>query len=161
MDASLLLWILAVALVLIGVAGLALPALPGAPVLFLGLVVAAWAEDFQYVGTGGIIALAVLAMLTYAADFVAGIFGAKKFGASNQALWGAGIGAFVGIFFGLPGLILGPFCGAFIGEIMAQRKMLEAGWSGIGATIGLLLGAVAKLALACIMIGLFALLRFT
>ncbi len=161
MDASLLLWALAAVLVMLGIAGLALPALPGAPVLFAGLVVAAWAEDFQYVGTGGLIALGLLAVLTYAADFVAGIFGAKKFGASNQAMWGAGIGAFIGIFFGLAGIIIGPFLGAVTGELVARRKMVEAGWSGIGATLGLLLGAVAKLVLACMMLGLFALLRFS
>ena len=161
MDASLLLWVLAAALIFVGIAGLALPALPGAPLLFAGLVVAAWAEDFQYVGTGGIIALGLLAMLTYAADIIAGAFGAKKFGASNKAMVGAGIGAIIGIFFGLPGIILGPFCGAVVGELMEQKQMRAAGMSGIGATLGLLLGAIAKLVLACVMLALFALLRFS
>ena len=97
------LWVLAAALVIVGIAGLALPALPGAPLLFCGLVVAAWAEDFAYMGTGGIVVLAILAILTYPVDIVAGALGAKKFGASKQAMIGAGIGALIGIFFGIAG----------------------------------------------------------
>ena len=160
-DPAWLLWLLAILLVVIGILGLSLPALPGAPLLFLGLVVAAWAEDFQYVSTGGIVTLAFLALLTYLADFVAGILGAKKFGASKQAMIGAGIGAFVGIFFGLPGILLGPFCGAVIGELFQIRELMAAGKAGLGATIGLLLGTIAKLVLAFMMIGLFAVLRLT
>jgi len=164
MDWSLLitiaLWVLAAALVVIGLAGLALPALPGAPVLFGGLLVAAWAEDFQYLGWGGIIALGVLALLTYPVDFVAGALGAKKFGASSRAIAGAAVGGLVGLFFGPLGILVGPFIGAAIGEISQQRKLHEAGMSGIGATIGLIVGTVAKLAIAVSMIGLFFVLRF-
>ena len=160
-DPAWLLWPLALLLVLIGIVGLAVPALPGAVVLFLGLVVAAWAEDFQYVGTGGIIALGLLAVLAYLADFMAGIMGAKKFGASTQAMVGAGIGAFIGIFFGLPGILLGPFLGAVIGELFQIRELIAAGKAGIGATVGLLLGTVAKLVLAFMMLGLFAVMRLT
>ena len=116
-------WVCAIALVAIGIMGLALPALPGAPLLFCGLVMAAWAEDFVYLGTGSIIALAILALLTYPVDILAGALGAKKFGASKTAIVGAGIGALVGIFFGFVGIILGPFCGAVIGELIQQRKL--------------------------------------
>lgn len=159
--ATIALWILAAALIGIGIAGLALPALPGAPLLFAGLVVAAWAEDFAYMGTGTIIALAVLALLTYPIDLLAGALGAKKFGASKQAIAGAAIGALVGIFFGLAGILLGPFIGALVGELIQQRELRKAGMSGIGATLGFLLGAVAKLAIAFAMIGLFLLMRFS
>ena len=155
------LWVLAAALVIVGIAGLALPALPGAPLLFCGLVVAAWAEDFAYMGTGGIIVLAILAILTYPVDIMAGALGAKKFGASKQAMIGAAIGALVGIFFGIAGILLGPFIGALIGELTQQRELRKAGLSGVGATIGFLLGAVAKLAIAFAMIGLFMVFRFT
>jgi len=158
---TILLWILAAALIFIGIAGLALPALPGAPLLFAGLVVAAWAENFAYVGTGSIVALAVLALLTYAIDILAGALGAKKFGASKQAIVGAAIGALVGIFFGIAGILLGPFIGALIGELLQQRELAKAGMSGIGATLGFLLGAVAKLAVAFTMIGLFLVMRFS
>lgn len=161
METTYALWALAAILIFIGFAGLALPALPGAPVMFGGLVVAAWAEDFAYVGTGTLVVLAVLALLTYVVDIAAGALGAKKFGASKQAMIGAGIGAFVGIFFGPAGILLGPFAGAVVGELMLRKELYHAGKSGLGATIGFLVGAVAKLAIAISMLGLFALQRFS
>jgi uncharacterized protein YqgC (DUF456 family) len=158
---TILLWLLAASLVILGIAGLALPALPGAPLLFGGLVVAAWAEDFAYLGTGSIVVLAVLALLTYPVDILAGALGAQKIGASKKAMVGAGIGAVVGIFFGIVGIVIGPFVGAMVGELMQQREVRKAGLSGIGATLGLLLGAVAKLAIAFMMIALFLFMRFS
>ena len=154
------LWILAVALVGVGLAGLALPALPGAPLLFAGLLVAAWAEDFQYLGTGGIVTLAILSLLTYPIDIIAGALGAKRFGASKRAIGGAAPGAFIGGFFGIPGSLLGPFAGALLGELSQQWHLGKAGMSGVGATLGFLVGAVAKLTVAFAMIGLFLVLRF-
>ena len=154
------LWALAAILIIVGIAGLALPALPGAPVLFCGLLVAAWAENFTYVGTGTIVTLAILALLTYPVDLLAGAFGAKKFGASKRAMAGAAIGALIGIFFGIAGILLGPFFGALVGELTQQRELQAAGKSGIGAMLGFLLGAVAKFAIAFTMIGLFLVMRF-
>jgi uncharacterized protein YqgC (DUF456 family) len=156
-----LLWLLAAILVLVGLAGLILPALPGAPLLFAGLLVAAWIEDFSYVGGGTLAVLGVLALLTYAVDFAASALGAKRFGASNRAVVGAAIGALVGIFFGLPGILLGPFIGAMLGELSDRRGPRDAARAGLGATLGLALGAAAKLALAFSMLGIFALARFT
>jgi uncharacterized protein YqgC (DUF456 family) len=160
MDTDILLWILAALLMIAGIAGLVLPALPGAPLLFAGLVVAAWAEDFAYVGTGTIVLLAVLAALTYAADFVAGAFGAKRFGASPRAVTGALIGGIVGLFFGIPGVLLGPFVGAAIAELSLRRDVSAATRAGIGASLGLVLAAAAKIALAFTMLGVFAVMRF-
>jgi hypothetical protein len=160
MDATIWLLILAVLLVLVGVGGLVLPALPGAPVVFAGLFVAAWAEEFVYVGPGTLVVLGLLAALTYVADFVAGAFGAKKFGASNKAMVGATIGAIVGIFFGLPGILLGPFAGAVIGEYLEHPDLFKAGNAGLGATLGLALGIAAKMSLAFTMIGLYLIVRF-
>jgi hypothetical protein len=155
-----LLWLLTAILVLAGLLGLILPALPGAPLLFAGLLVAAWIEDFSYVGGGMLAVLGALALLTYAVDFAASALGAKRFGASNRAVVGAAIGALVGIFFGLPGILLGPFVGAVLGELSDRRGPRDAARAGVGATLGLALGAVAKLALACSMLGLFAHARF-
>lgn len=160
MDPVVLLWLLAIALVLAGVAGLLLPVLPGAPVLLAGLVMAAWIEDFRYAGFGTIALLTVLCGLIFAVDFVAGSFGARRFGASPRAAAGAAIGALVGIFFGLPGILLGPMAGAVLGELSARRTWTEAGRAGVGATLGLVLGAAAKLGLAMAMIGVFVLVRF-
>jgi uncharacterized protein YqgC (DUF456 family) len=160
MEASVLLWIAGGILAAVGFAGLVLPVVPGAPVLFAGLVLAAWADDFSYVGRGWLSVLGGLAVLTYAVDFAASAFGAKRFGASSRAIVGATIGAIVGLFFGLPGVIVGPFVGAVVGELSARRSLGEAGRAGLGATIGLALGAAAKLALGFSMLGIFAVVRF-
>ncbi len=160
MTTTILLWVLALALVIVGVLGLILPGLPGAPLLFAGLVVAAWAEDFVHVGVGTLSALGIMALLTVAVDFVAGALGAKRYGASKRAVAGAAIGALVGLFFGLPGVLLGPFVGAVLGELSARRDLQAAGRAGFGASLGLVLGVAAKLALAFAMLGLFLVSRF-
>jgi len=159
MITTVLLWVLAVTLVIVGVLGLLLPGLPGAPLLFGGLLVAAWLEGFAYVGPWTLMVLAVMAGLTYVIDFLAGALGARGFGATRYAMVGAFVGVFVGIFFGLPGILLGPFFGALLGELLAARSVQEAGAAGLGATIGLALGAAAKIALAFSMIGIFVLVR--
>jgi uncharacterized protein YqgC (DUF456 family) len=160
MDTSFAFWILATILVVTGLVGLVMPAIPGAPLIFAGLLVAAWAEDFIHVGLWTIVALAVLALLTYGVDLWATMFGAKKFGASKYAVIGAVLGSIVGIFLGFPSIIFGPFIGAVIGELLAQRNLRQATWAGIGATIGLVLGAALKLAMAFAMIGIFVVARF-
>ena len=160
MYVEILLWILAVILVAAGMAGLVFPVLPGAPVMFAGLVVAAWAEGFAHVSTGTLVVLGVMALMMYLVDFLASAFGAKRFGASPRAIIGATIGAVVGIFFGIPGVLLGPFIGAVLGELTARSDLKTAGRAGIGATVGLALGAAAKLALALAMVGIFVVVRF-
>ena len=160
MDGTTAVLALAWILVLIGLAGSVLPVIPGAPLLFGGLLLAAWADDFVYVGPWWLAAMGVMAALTFGVDLLAGVFGAKRFGASRRAILGAGLGAVVGIFFGLPGILLGPFVGAVAGELSAQKSLGEAGRAGLGATLGLALGAAAKLALGCSMIGIFLILRF-
>jgi uncharacterized protein len=157
---SVLIWILAVLLIVAGIAGLVLPALPGPALLFAGLLVAAWAEGFMHVGTTTLVVLGVMAAIASLADFVAGAFGARRYGASPRSIAGAAVGAVVGLFFGLPGLLLGPFAGALLGELSARRDLLAAGRAGLGATIGFILGTAAKLALGFGMVGLFLVVRF-
>ena len=158
--AVVLLWILALFLVLTGLAGVILPALPGAPLLFAGLLLAAWIEDFAYVGPTTLVILGLLAVLGYLVDFLASAFGAKRFGASPRAAWGAAIGALVGLLFGLPGVLLGPFFGAVAAELSLRRDWRASGRAGLGATVGLALGAAAKMALAFSMLGVFLAVRF-
>ena len=160
MDPIVFYWLLASLLIVTGLAGLVLPAIPGAPLLFLGLLVAAWTENFMYAGVGTLAILAALAILTYGVDLWATMFGAKRFGASKRAIIGAVVGSVVGVFLGFPGVIFGPFIGAVIGELLAQRGLQQAARAGIGATIGLALGAALKLALAFAMIGIFIVARF-
>jgi len=160
MALTALIWTLAIVLILTGLVGLVLPALPGPPLLFAGLLAAAWAEDFSYVGPRTLTVLGILALLAFLADFAAGALGARRYGASPRAAFGAAIGAIVGIFFGIPGIVLGPLLGALFGELTARADLDAASRAGIGATVGLLLGTAAKLALGFAMIALFLLIRF-
>ncbi len=153
------LFVLAVVLIILGIAGTIVPALPGVLLVFLGLVVAAWAEGFQYVGTGILLILGVLTAISYVLDFVATAFGVKRTGASPRAFWGAALGSIVGIFFGLIGLILGPFIGAVVGELSAKKGLRDATVAGYGAWIGLVIGTALKLTLTFLMVGIFLLAR--
>lgn len=152
---SVLLWVLASVLVVVGVAGVLLPILPGGVLVFAGLLLAAWADGFTRVGAATLVVLALLTMAIYAIDLVATWLGAGRLGASRRGAIGAVAGTLVGLFFGLPGLILGPFLGAVAGEYTVRRKLGEAGRAGAGAWLGLALGAAAKVALVFVMLGFF------
>lgn len=160
MDQSLFLWILAVILTVTGLSGMLLPVLPGAPLLFLGLLFGAWADGFQYVGIWTLLVLAVLTGLTYVVEFAASVLGVKKFGGSKRAMAGAALGGIVGLFLGVPGILLGPFVGAVIGELSLQRSLDEASRAGFGTVVGLAIGVAGKLAIGIAMIGIFILKRF-
>ncbi len=143
------------ALVVLGIIGTVMPALPGAPVVFVGLLIAAWAEGFQKVGWFTLSLLAVLTLLSFVVEFLASSLGAKRVGASWAALFCAAVGAIVGLFFGLPGFILGPFVGAVAGEYAARRNWRQASRVGLGTWIGMLLGIAGKLTLVFTMVGIF------
>jgi len=160
MDMGILWWILAVLIVLGGLVGTVIPALPGVPMVFAGLLLAAWAGGFETVGPVTIAILGALTALAWLIDFLAAALGAKQLGASQRAFWGATFGAVVGMFFGIPGIILGPFVGAVVAELSAGRKLDEAGRAGYGTWIGIVLGAAAKLAIAFLMVGIFILQQF-
>lgn len=159
-PATLLLWLLAVALVVIGLAGAVLPALPGVPLVFAGLWLAAWIDDYAQVGGVTVAVLGVLTVLALAVDFLASILGAKRVGASREAIAGAALGAVVGMFFGLPGLLLGPFAGAVAGELKARGDVMRATHVGIATWMGLLFGTLAKLALSIAMVAVFVFAYF-
>jgi hypothetical protein len=154
------LFAIAFVLVAVGIVGTVLPAMPGPVAVFAGLVIAAWAEDFAYVGGYMMALLGGLTALTFGVDFAATALGAKKLGASRRAAIGAALGTLAGLFFGLPGVILGPFVGAVIAELTAHRDIERAGRAGLGAWLGLVVGTGAKLAIIGTMIGVFALARF-
>lgn len=152
---TIFLWILATLLVLAGIAGTVLPVLPGVPLVFFGLVTAAWIDDFQRVGWGVLAFLAVVTVLTQLVDLLATARGAQKMGAGRTALLGGTIGLVVGLFFGLPGLIAGPFLGAFLGEYLVKGDLRQSGKSGFGTWLGLLCGVVLKVVLIFAMLGIF------
>jgi uncharacterized protein YqgC (DUF456 family) len=152
--------IAAVVLVLLGLIGVVIPALPGTPLVFLGLLLAAWADDYQRVGGMTITVLAILTMISFLADLAAAAAGAKSVDASRPALIGGGIGMVAGLFMGWIGLIAAPFVGAFAGEFYAGRNWKRAGRVATVAWIGYLMGTAAKVALAFTMVGIFLLAYF-
>jgi uncharacterized protein len=148
--------VIAAILIAVGLAGAVVPLLPGIPLIFGGLWMLAAIDHYRHVGSGWLIVIACVAAFGLALDFAAAALGAKRIGASPQAISGALIGTIVGIFFGIPGLIFGPFVGALIGELAAGRGLERSAQVGFAAWIGLIFGTVAKVATSIMMVVLFA-----
>lgn len=144
--------ILAIALLILGAAGTIFPALPGLPLMFGGAWLLAYSSDYQIIGSFSVLILGVVCALGMAMDFVAGVLGAKYTGASKEALWGAFFGGLVGVFLGLVGLIFAPLVGAALGEFVAKRDVLLAGKVGVGTFIGFIVGTVAKIGAALVVL---------
>jgi len=149
------LWILSVALMAVGLAGAVLPVLPGAGLVLAGAVLGAWIDGFQRVSGWTIGVIAALAVLSWLLEYVAGVMGAKKVGASTQALIGAAIGTVAGLFMGFIGVLVLPFIGAALGEYVARRDHKAAARVGVATGIGLVIALVAKVVIAFVMIGVF------
>jgi uncharacterized protein YqgC (DUF456 family) len=152
---TIVLWTLAVAMVIVGVIGVVMPALPGHMLIFAGLVVGAWANGFMRVSAWTLTIIGLIALASYGVDFLAVALGARRLGASPRAMTGAALGTLAGLFFGLPGVIVGPFVGAVIGELTTHRDFGKAGKAGVAAWIGFAIGTAIKVALAFLMIGIF------
>ncbi|HEU5125648.1 MAG TPA: DUF456 domain-containing protein [Verrucomicrobiae bacterium] len=147
--------ILTLLIMLIGFIGSIAPGLPGTP-----LVLAAAVGHRLYFGQHSVswlimILLIVLTLISLVLDYLASYYGAKKFGATWRGGLGAAIGGLVGIFFGLPGILLGPFLGAMLLELIGGHEFEKAAKAGAGATLGLFAGAIGKCAICVMMIGLF------
>lgn len=150
------LYLLAAALIVGGLIGTVLPALPGIPMIFGGIWLIAAVDDYRHLGLWWLLILGTLAAVGILVDFIAATLGAKRVGASKQAIWGATIGTFAGMFFGIMGLILGPFVGALLGEFASSKSVLRSTHVGIGTWFGLLFGALVKLVLSLMMVALAA-----
>jgi uncharacterized protein YqgC (DUF456 family) len=148
---------LAVLLMLAGLAGAILPALPGIPILYAGIWLAAGTDGYAHIGVWWLIGIALVGAFGMLMDLVAGVFGARRVGATPAALWGSAIGTVVGLFLGIPGLILGPFIGALAGEMLSGSSVLRSTHVGMGTWVGLLLGTLVKLVVSFAMLGMFAL----
>lgn len=157
---TVVLWVLAILLMAVGALGIVLPALPGVPLIFAGMVLAASIDDFQRIGWLTLTVLGFLTVTAFVVDFAASALGAKRVGASGRAVWGAVIGTLVGLFFGFVGLVLGPFIGAVIGEISVHGRLHQAGRVGVATWMGLIFGALFKLAIAFSMLGVFVFAYF-
>jgi uncharacterized protein YqgC (DUF456 family) len=149
--------VLTLLVMLIGLAGAVLPVLPGTPLVFA----AALGHKLHFGELGAswlvIILLGLLAAFSLLVDFLATTFGAKKLGATWRGMVGAGIGAVLGIFWPLLGLLLFPLLGATLAEMIGGREWREAGKAGIGAALGVVAGTLGKVACCLGMIGLFVL----
>ncbi|MDQ3039553.1 MAG: DUF456 domain-containing protein [Pseudomonadota bacterium] len=162
MDPTGLYYLIAAALVVIGLIGTVLPAIPGLPLVFAGMLLAAWAGGFEQVGIPMLVLLGLLTLVSLAVDFWATALGAKRVGASRKAIIGAMLGTLAGLFFGPLGLLIGPFAGALAGELLHRRRLDRADLGdaariGLGTWLGILFGIALKLGLAFAMLGLFAL----
>ena len=149
------LYVLAALLMIGGLAGSILPALPGIPMVFGGIWLAAAVDGYRHLGLWWLLIIGAIGVVGVIVDFVASTLGAKRVGASSRALWGAAIGTIIGMFFGIPGLLFGPFVGALLGELASGTSVLRSAHVGVGTWLGLLFGTLLKLVLSFLMIGLF------
>lgn len=141
----------------IGLAGVILPLLPGAPLIFAGIVIIAWSDDFARISGVTVGLLGLLAATSWSIDYLAASLGVKRVGASPMAVAGAAIGTIFGLMAGLIGVVVGPIIGAVAGEWLARHDGWQASRAGLAAGVSFLLGIVAKIGIAFIMIGGFSL----
>ncbi|CAG1005763.1 hypothetical protein BURK1_03236 [Burkholderiales bacterium] len=149
------LWVLVVVLIVVGVVGTVLPAIPGATIVFAGIALAAWIGDFVRIPVWIVVVAGILAALTWVVDFAAAAVGARRVGASPWAVVGAALGTVAGVFTGLVGLLFLPLAGAAIGEYLAERDMLRAGRVGLATWLGIVIGTALKVAIVFAMLGMF------
>ena len=143
-------------IMLVGLIGSVVPVLPGTPVVLIAAIGHRLYFGEASISNFFIVVLVLLTGVSLVLDFIASTLGAKKFGATWRGMWGAVIGGIVGLFFSLPGIILGPFLGAMILEMTGGKEFKIAAKAGAGAVVGLLLGVVGKFSICVMMIALFA-----
>ena len=154
---EILLYGLGAAALVAGIAGVVLPAIPGSVLLVLGAVLVGWAEGFTRVSGWTVALCAAIGLAIWVVDLAAGILGARAFGASKWAIVGAGLGLLVGMFFSLPGIILGPAVGAIVLEYARDPNFERALKAGAGAFLGFVLGSAVKVSLAFVLVGVLVL----
>lgn len=151
------LYALAALLIVGGMAGAVVPALPGIPMIFGGIWLTAAVDHYRHLGMWWLLLIGALGAAGVIIDFIASVLGARRVGASRLALWGAILGTLIGMFFSVLGLLLGPFIGALLGELVSGNSVLRSAHVGIATWVGLLFGTLAKVVISFMMIGLFGL----
>lgn len=145
--------IIAVIFFIAGMAGIFLPVLPGAPLLVIGMLIYGFFENFAHLTWQFFLGQLILMSFVFGVDYLAGIWGVKRYGGSKYAVWGSLIGALLGLFMMGPlGILLGPLLGAIAGELLARRSMDQAVRAGMGTLVGFLGGALMKLVIQTLMI---------
>ncbi len=148
--------IIAIILMLLGLLGVVLPLLPGVPLAWAGLLVYGLMTGFDKVSVAVVIVFGLLTLATIALDLLAPMLGASRFKASRWGLAGVVVGFLIGIIFlGIPGIIVGPLAGAFLGELLARRPPKRAFKTALGAFIGFLAGTLFKLTVVLMILGYF------
>jgi uncharacterized protein len=148
-------WFLAATLIVIGLIGTVLPILPGTVLIFAGILVGAWADDFQRISLWVVGISGALTIVSIVADYLAGVLGARRLGASREAMIGAAIGTVLGVFTGFWGLLFMPLLGAAIGEFIVLWDLRRAGQVGVATWVGMMVGMAVKIAIGFAMVGLF------
>jgi len=150
-----LLYAVAALLIIVGLLGAIVPALPGIPLIFGGIWLVSALDHYRHAGLWWLLLIAFIGLVGLTIDLIAGVLGAKRVGASRLAILGALAGTVTGLFFGLPGLVLGPFLGAVLGELAAGNSVAGSTRVGIGAWAGLIFGTIVKLVSSLMMLALF------
>lgn len=144
---DILLYVLAGLCLLLGFVGCFLPVLPGPPVAYVGLLLLQATERFQFT-VGQLMAWGLLVIVVQVLDYLTPILGTKYSGGSKWGNWGCALGMIAGIFLFAPwGILLGPFLGALVGEMLAGKVFTDALKAGVGAFIGFLVSVVLKVGL--------------
>ena len=152
---DILLYLIAAVLIAVGLVGTIVPSLPGIPLIFGGIWLIAAVDRYHHLGLWWLLGIAVVGAIGLTLDLLAGALGANRVGASKQAVWGALAGTAIGLFFGLPGLLLGPFVGAALGELAAGNSILRSTNVGMSAWFGMIFGTIIKLVSSLMMVTLF------
>jgi uncharacterized protein YqgC (DUF456 family) len=151
-----LVYALAAGLVLVGVVGTVMPGIPGIPLVFAGMVLAAAVESFRLVSLWTLGVLAALTVVSLVIEYLAAALGARRVGASPWAMVGAALGGLAGLLFGPIGMLAGPLVGAVVAELLARRDLRQAGRAGVAAWLGFLVGTLAKAGILVVMLAVFA-----
>lgn len=147
-----LLWtVVACGFMLAGIVGSVVPLLPGPPLSFVGLLILQLREQSAFTIKFLLIWLVIVIIIAIL-DYAVPIYGTKKFGGSKYGMWGCAIGLIAGLWFGPLGIIMGPFIGAFVGELMATEQSDKALKAAIGSFIGFVFSTLIKL-IACFVMG--------
>ena len=139
----------------IGCIGSVMPLLPGTPIVLAAAIVHKLVMGPRSIGWFVILLLVGLTVFSLVLDYLASMFGAKWLGATKKGMIGAMVGLIVGLFFNLPGVLLGPFIGAGLFEMMGGREWKTAMKAGAGATLGMFAGALGKFICCLVMMAVF------
>ena len=136
---------LGIILTITGILGCVLPFMPGPPLNYAAILLLHFTSGFQF-SNRFLIIWAIVTVAVVVLDYIIPVWGTKKFGGSKQGVWGSVIGLIAGMFFFPPlGIIIGPFIGAFAGELIAGKNSKDALKSGFGSFVGFITGTVLKL----------------